>query len=603
MRTSGTPEQHVTSTGWRIVGQPAVSLLSATSSLDAAPSEPDDVVFAARFRVKPQVGASALDPLLRAIDAGIAGAKTGAGVVAKSTHFTDPASKFHSIVWRTAARDDAWLGELAWRRVHPAIAGVAITDHLVIEQRHGDLRLTLRTFAAGGSPGLRGYVGAGQARSPLLRAIAGATRLSWNDKPVGARRLHADEVDGFIRDVLLDDRRQVPVAVLSATDANEYIVAPDDLAGELLGVADVYYLDEHRTSFNLTDGLGDRRLSCFFGAMRVYQAGFSCSDDGLSHPLLLKDRLSDPVVRSGLAGSLALLTRSLVPVPAGVVDVTGAEPSASHVAGVAVSPGPAAPVPVAVPLAATPATPAPVSVQAVATAVPVAVASLPALESAIRLLADQIAGFQRANVALMDEIARLRTTAAVRAANTANVDRRLADLERMMRDFVTPSAPAEPAAAPVSAARDEPPDVSLADVVQQAMAAHSDALLVLEQAVRAAEESPYEDIDRVAVILDAMAFIARRRQADAMGQSLRDTFREFGIDYRGGIAKGTSSRHRQQYIAHLPGGDVLCEEHIALGSSQDPRHCLRIYFTSRAPGEPRFVIAHVGRHFDVATTT
>jgi hypothetical protein len=244
-----------------------------------------------------------------------------------------------------------------------------------------------------------------------------------------------------------------------------------------------------------------------------------------------------------------------------------------------------------------------VAAPAAAAPVPVAVANLPALESAIRLLADQIAGFQRANVALMDEIARLRTTAAVRAANTANVDRRLADLERMMRDFITPSEAPEPVAAPATAARDEPPDVSLADVVQQAMAAHSDALLVLEQAVRAAVESPYEDVDRVAVILDAMAFIARRRQADAMGQSLRDTFREFGIDYRGGIAKGTSSRHRQQYIAHLPGGDILCEEHIALGSSQDPRHCLRIYFTSRAPGEPRFVIAHVGRHFDVATTT
>lgn len=596
MRSTGTPEQHVTSTGWRIVGQPAVSLLSASATLDAAPAGPEDVVFAARFRVKPRMGASALDPLLRAVDIAISAARTGAGVVAKESRFTDAASKFHSLVWRTAMRDEVWVGELTWRRVHPAIAGIAVTDHLVIEQRHGDLRLTLRTFAAGGSGGLRGFVGAGQARSPLLPAIAGATRLAWNDEPTGARRLHADEVDGFIRDVLLDDRRRVPVAVLSATDASEYIVPPDDLAAELLGVADVYYLDEHRTSFNLTDGLGDRRLSCFFGALRVYQPGFSCADDGLSHPLLLNDRLSDPVVRSGLAGSLALAIRDLVPEPAGVdallsVEANAADRVVPRPAPV-VAPDPAGPVISSLPPSASPAPPpAP------------EVANLPPLESAIRLLAEQIAGFQRANVALMDEIARLRTTAAVRAANTANVDRRLADLERMIRDFITPPVPPEPAAAAVVAPRDEPPDVSLADVVRQAMAAHSDALLVLEQAVRSADESPYEDVDRVAVILDAMAYIARRRQADAMGQSLRDTFREFGIDYRGGITKATSSRHRQQYIAHLPGGDVLCEEHIALGSSQDPRHCLRIYFTSRAPAEPRFVIAHVGRHFDVATTT
>lgn len=593
MRSSRPHEQHVTSTGWRIVGQPAVSLLSSSATCDAAPAGPEDVVFAARFRVKPRIGPSALDPLLRAVDVGVSGARTGPGVVAQRSQFTDSPSKFHSLVWRTATRDESWVGELAWRRVHPAIAGIAVTDHLVIEQRHGDLRLTLRTFAAGGSGGLRGFVGAGQARSPLLLAIAGATRLLWNDKPTGARRLHADEVDGFIRDVLLDDRRQVPVAVLSATDSGEYIVPPDDLAAELLGIADVYYLDEHRTSFNLTDGLGDRRLSCFFGALRVYQPGFSCADDGLSHPLLLNDRLSDPVVRSGLAGSLALAIRGIVPEPSGVDDLLAPEPPPAAPVGAPAS------LPVAAPdLPAAVATPAEPPVAA-----PPPATNAPALESAIRLLAEQIAGFQRANVALMDEIARLRTTATVRAANTANVDRRLADLERMMRDFITPSVPREPVAPPASPAGDEPPEVSLADVVQQAMAAHSDALLVLEQAVRSARESPYEDIDRVAVILDAMAFIARRRQADAMGQSLRDTFREFGIDYRGGITKATSTRHRQQYVAHLPGGDVFCEEHIALGNSQDPRHCLRIYFTSRAPGEPRFVIAHVGRHFDVATTT
>jgi hypothetical protein len=40
-----------------------------------------------------------------------------------------------------------------------------------------------------------------------------------------------------------------------------------------------------------------------------------------------------------------------------------------------------------------------------------------------------------------------------------------------------------------------------------------------------------------------------------------------------------------------------------LGSSYDPRRCLRIYFTSRALLEARFVIGHVGRHFDVLTTS
>ncbi len=79
---------------------------------------------------------------------------------------------------------------------------------------------------------------------------------------------------------------------------------------------------------------------------------------------------------------------------------------------------------------------------------------------------------------------------------------------------------------------------------------------------------------------------------------------EAGVEYRGGMSPSTSKRLRQQYDATLPNGQVVeCCEHIVLGDSYDPRYCLRIYFTSRAPGEPRFVIAHVGRHHEVMTTT
>jgi hypothetical protein len=86
--------------------------------------------------------------------------------------------------------------------------------------------------------------------------------------------------------------------------------------------------------------------------------------------------------------------------------------------------------------------------------------------------------------------------------------------------------------------------------------------------------------------------------------SLRDAFREVGIDYRGGIADSTPARLRQQYLLAGPDGRGYdCVEHLVLGSSYDPRHCLRIYFTSRVVNETRFVIGHVGRHFEVGTTT
>jgi hypothetical protein len=222
-------------------------------------------------------------------------------------------------------------------------------------------------------------------------------------------------------------------------------------------------------------------------------------------------------------------------------------------------------------------------------------------------ISDALRSLQETNVRLIEEVLRLRSAAAVRAANAGGMERRLSQLERTLRDFMHPrdrGADGEAPVAPEEVIAEPSPDVRLVSVVQQASAVHGDALLLLDSAIRSAENSPYEDVDRVALILETMAHLARRRQDGALGTSLRDTFREYGIDYRGGITKATSPRQLDQYRSRMPSGqEIVCEEHIALGNSYDPRHCLRIYFTSRAPGEPRFVISHVGRHFDVATTT
>ena len=227
-------------------------------------------------------------------------------------------------------------------------------------------------------------------------------------------------------------------------------------------------------------------------------------------------------------------------------------------------------------------------------------------------LARTVAELVDANRALGDEIGRLRTTTAVRTASTTSLERRIGSMELLLGRFVAPEEQSESIAdetaprLPVDAADDEDDTeaLSLVDVLRQAATSHPEELLILDSAERSAADSPYEDVDRVAVVLDAMAAIARRRQEGKLGTSLRAAFRELGIDYRGGISPSTSEKHLRQYVVHAPDGRSFeCREHIVLGRDYDPRHCLRVYFTSRAPVEPRFVIAHVGRHFDVATTT
>ena len=144
----------------------------------------------------------------------------------------------------------------------------------------------------------------------------------------------------------------------------------------------------------------------------------------------------------------------------------------------------------------------------------------------------------------------------------------------------------------------------LAQVVQDAAESWSDALHFLDSAYVSAADSPYEDPERVRAIFEAMARVARHRRDGTLGTSLRDAFGDLGIDYRAAIARSTSARLREQYrFLYRDGELVEAEEHIVLGNTYDPRRCLRIYFSSRVPNEPRFVIAHVGRHFEVKSSS
>jgi hypothetical protein len=308
-------------------------------------------------------------------------------------------------------------------------------------------------------------------------------------------------------------------------------------------------------------------------------------------------------MRAELFGRLGRLASQRFTMPAGVEERRN--PPAMQQPPVAVGSEPTAspPTPVANVAAAGEGTP-----PSVVVAQPVWPAGLLDLAPTVANLAAAVVSLVESNRALTDEIARLRTTNAVRAGNAAALERRLGGLEGQLERYFAPATPAMPDDAAVDASDDEVADegdtVTLVDVLQQAAVTHADALLILEPAERSAAESPYEDPERVAVILQAMAIVARRRQEGALGMSLKEAFRELGIDYRGGVSSTTSHRNLQQYLVTGPQGQRYeCEEHIVLGATYDPRRCLRIYFTSRAPVEPRFVIGHVGRHFRVTSTT
>lgn len=609
-------EEHVTSTGWRVVGK-AVSLITEAANTGILPSGRDeDVLYAAKFQMRPRIGgASAVPGALAALGAAIARDWQDAPPLTRDRPLTRAPGRFQGLRWDIIDEGGAWTGELVWRHPHPVVAGAPCTTHVVLIEQQGHTTFTVRVTADGGIASVRGTVGAGQARPGFLMEMNRALRLMFAGGDCEPRPLTDAQIEDFVRVVVLSESREHPIAVLAPLEEGGYAVPLAELAEELLGLAHLFVIDRHPTTFRLTDTLGDKRLSCYWGALRVYMPGFSCADRPEEHPLLVRERLLDPVMRADLTGKLGRFARLHVQMPPGV-----AERRRAVEAPAPPEPPASSPLPTNV-SGVTPASVPPMHAEApaapIATAPPdlsplIASMSPPLLGLGTQLgeLAATIAHLVEANTALADEIARLRTTTAVRAANTTSLERRIGSIEQLLQRHLSPSEPENPesvAAADEEAEKLQDDDIeplSLVDVLRQAATAHSDALLVLDSAERSAADSPYTDVDRLAVILDAMAGVARRRQEGALGTSLRVAFRELGIDYRGGVSPSTSEKHRQQYIVRGSDGRVFdCHEHIVLGTSYDPRHCLRVYFTSRAPVEPRLVIGHVGRHFDVVSTT
>lgn len=588
-------EERITASGIRIVGR-ATELLSERAAAGLLPPGGSELLLGAGLTLRPRIGASATAQAVAALSSAVQRAHPDYQPLERDAGASQRPDRAHALEWKVEADGDRWTGELLWRHPHPAIRGISLVTQVEVTEHPGRTRLAFLVGATGGVRVVGGPVGVGQSYPGFLAELLRLARVTFDGQEAEPRTVTDPEIPEFVRTVLLAEERVGPVLVVSPTEQGEFLVPPARLVEEFLGIAHVYVLDRHPTTFRLSDALGDRRLSCYWGAIRAYQASFSCADSPHEHPILTAERVLDPVVRAQLRGSLALGTRSRAP----VIGRTTAPPVAPPTVG----PPPAAVEPQA---ASAPVVNSPPALMAESGAVIGLGRKLDAVVEGL----DRLAVLQ---ARLLDEFTAMRASNAVRAATAAGLERRIGTLEEWLRNRlddghrpVTEDGEQAGAEAPGQARSGEEiagdAEITVEEVVREATVSHGDALLILDPAIAAAEESPYEDVTRVAAVLDAMALVSRRRQAGTLGTGLREAFRDLGVDYRRGIADSTSERHRRQYQVELPGGEVVeAHEHIALGNSYDPRYCLRIYFTSRVPAEPRFVVAHVGRHFEVQST-
>lgn len=147
--------------------------------------------------------------------------------------------------------------------------------------------------------GGRLFRGASASSPVLLSAVVSALLDNFDCRLPGGKPvpdaphwLQTDDVAAFVARDLLDPARVLPlVAVSPDAETGEPIPDPQDLARALRGLARVVVFADSDAAYALTHAVGDKLLSCYNGAARLYWPGFSRDDEPFLHPLFLDGTL------------------------------------------------------------------------------------------------------------------------------------------------------------------------------------------------------------------------------------------------------------------------------------------------------------------------
>lgn len=393
-------------------------------------------------------------------------------------------------------------------------------------------------------------------RLALLMAKVGGCFSDGQLLDLNPAPLNAQALQDLAAYVLLDPERLHPVIVLTPRQDGSFVEEPARLAEEFASLGVFVHAADPGATFALTEEVGRRELSCFYGALRVYLPGFARNSDPLRHPLLLPRVLSDKNARLALAKALARFTVKRYR-EAPIHNTIRDERAVAYQNQIGTQ------------------------MEALRAA-----ANTSTDPEVWHALAEE---FEKENASLLNEVADLRDEA-------KQADAKIAALRFQLSNRAADTAIEE----------DDDPGMSaqsIEDAVELAAEYYVDELDVLASAHESARESDFMRPNDVLAALRAMAEVARKVRQDGRGAPLDVAFRELGMDYRGGIARSTSKKQRQQYQFLHEGQLVQCEEHLCFGVKQDPKKCLRIYFSSSKLSEGKFIVGHVGRHLDTKRTS
>ena len=122
----------------------------------------------------------------------------------------------------------------------------------------------------------------------LLPELDVSFTLVSNDGPLQRvpTQLEAGTLDAFVRFVLSDPARTMPVLLLTELPEGGYVIPPEQFASEFFGLG-LSFMLRHSDTFALSDAVGGHARSVFLGSARAYLPGFTLDADPFQHPLVL----------------------------------------------------------------------------------------------------------------------------------------------------------------------------------------------------------------------------------------------------------------------------------------------------------------------------
>jgi hypothetical protein len=411
-------------------------------------------------------------------------------------------------------------------------------------------------------------------RPRIVRDLLDTERCSMNNVPLGTKPvlIKESEVSEFVESHLCSQDRALSILLVSPDTDLSFTAAPDLLADRLAGLCTVAVLETPSATFKLTDLVG-RELSCFNGAARLYWPGFSPKSNPWQHPLFLAAMIKrHEQARPGFHGqvigiiSAALALRSTQGPVTRQASAVFARLRRDEIEGIKVR-------------------------------YEKGLADYKEFEAVLKLVEEERDTYK-------DELEKSKTRAALLLDE---LEAKTQELEEMRKNWRVYEDFEKGTLEPPEAPADEEESIfsSVWDAVEIARGEFTDNLDILESALEAAADCPFQNPSQVYRALQAINEVAEIwknsiETKKSMGGGLVEVFRLKGFDFKKEISQTCRTKFKEDYTFNYRGERRIFEQHITEGSG-NPNSCFSVHmFFDR--DVKKVVIAHIGKHLPNTST-